>query len=121
MQKHGDIYIVVYLCTMLSVWCIFHFHDALPKGEQYVKTEILSISTKNMYTTVDKRRKELRRLVDILQNHLTEKKGIALWEINNFYILIYGTRSTTWADLIMEFGTLQADLDTVRQTILWSL
>ena len=85
-----------------SVCVFFHFHDALPKGEQYVKTEIPgSISTKNMYTTVDKK-EELEALGGYLtQNHLTEKKVLLYGEIPAIsYILIWNLRSIPpWADL----------------------
>lgn len=102
-------------CFLFGVF--FHFHDALPKGEQYVKTEIPgSISTKNMYTTVDKK-EELEALGGYLtQNHLTEKKVLLYGEIPaiSYIFDMEPAVYTTWADLRSNtLERLQADLDAI--------
>ena len=102
-------------CFLFGV--LFHFHDALPKGEQYVKTEIPgSISTKNMYTTVDKK-EELEALGGYLtQNHLTEKKVLLYGEIPaiSYIFDMEPAVYTTWADLRSNtLERLQADLDAI--------
>ena len=60
----------------------FHFHDVFSEGGKYVEAEIPgSISTRGMYTTVDKKEK-LEALGGYLtENQLTDKKVLLYGEV----------------------------------------
>lgn len=97
----------------------FVFHDALPKGEQYVKVEITgSDSTKGLRTTVDKKT-QLEALGGYLvKNQLTERKVLLYGEIPavSYIFDMEPAVYTTWADLASNtLERLEADLDNITQ------
>lgn len=97
----------------------FHFHDVLSECGKYVEAEIPgSISTRGMYTTVDKKEK-LEALGGYLtENQLTDKKVLLYGEIPaiSYIFDMEPAVFTTWADLPSNsLDRLQADLDAIVQ------